>query len=743
MGKKLKNVKHYKLRFIYIFIVLLFILLGSFFYIKYVKELTYESIYTSITEIGRQNAGKLNLKINSQMKFVDQIVHAIDNGNFESVEDIFKSFGSDYKSHNFTRLAILDKNGNGITSDNIEIQNYPNIKEFFSQSNVYLSENRPSTVSENYVNIYSKTFKFKNTDLVLFATINTEEYEEILSQKVFSGKGGTLLLNNKGHVLIDSYGLTDNSNNNNFFDYLVNKYNIEDSEILSKITIMKDKILKNEVGNLNLKLSDTLYFLNYEKLGINDWYVITIAPDSVIAKETTKFLVLSFAICVAFCFVIISVLIYIDVSNQIQKHKLYNIAYIDPVTLLGNEVYFKEKGEKFLQNFKKNNYIIALDINKFKALNNIYGYKFCNKILKTLGEKLESILPDNNITCRMSNDIFATVFNYERDINRLLNQIFNEISNFTVDNKKIQVNLSIGVYKIIPEENDINKLLDKAYMARAKVKGVYDINYYIFDEILENKLVEEQKIESSMESALKNKEFKVVYQPKMYVKNEKLYGAEALVRWYKDGEMISPGKFIPLFEKNKFIMKLDLYIFEQVCKDMSLWKEKYNFVPTISINVSKEHFANENFIDEYAKIVDKHKIERGKIDIEITESATTEEKVDTLKLLNSIKEKGFLVSIDDFGTGYSSLSMLQNMPIDIIKIDKIFVDKADLNSDNNIINYIMFIAKHLGVKTIVEGVETKEQVEFIKKIKSDIIQGYYYSKPISKEEFEIYFNEHK
>lgn len=743
MGKKLKNVKHYKLRFIYIFIVLLFILLGSFFYIKYVKELTYESIYTSITEIGRQNAGKLNLKINSQMKFVDQIVHAIDNGNFESVEDIFKSFGSDYKSHNFTRLAILDKNGNGITSDNIEIQNYPNIKEFFSQSNVYLSENRPSTVSENYVNIYSKTFKFKNTDLVLFATINTEEYEEILSQKVFSGKGGTLLLNNKGHVLIDSYGLTDNSNNNNFFDYLVNKYNIEDSEILSKITIMKDKILKNEVGNLNLKLSDTLYFLNYEKLGINDWYVITIAPDSVIAKETTKFLVLSFAICVAFCFVIISVLIYIDVSNQIQKHKLYNIAYIDPVTLLGNEVYFKEKGEKFLQNFKKNNYIIALDINKFKALNNIYGYKFCNKILKTLGEKLESILPDNNITCRMSNDIFATVFNYERDINRLLNQIFNEISNFTVDNKKIQVNLSIGVYKIIPEENDINKLLDKAYMARAKVKGVYDINYYIFDEILENKLVEEQKIESSMESALKNKEFKVVYQPKMYVKNEKLYGAEALVRWYKDGKMISPGKFIPLFEKNKFIMKLDLYIFEQVCKDMSLWKEKYNFVPTISINVSKEHFANENFIDEYAKIVDKHKIERGKIDIEITESATTEEKVDTLKLLNSIKEKGFLVSIDDFGTGYSSLSMLQNMPIDIIKIDKIFVDKADLNSDNNIINYIMFIAKHLGVKTIVEGVETKEQVEFIKKIKSDIIQGYYYSKPISKEEFEIYFNEHK
>lgn len=743
MVRKIKNIRHYKLRLIYILVVLLFILLGSYFYIKYLKELTNESIFTSITEIGRQNAGKLNLKIDSQMKFVDQIVHTIENGNFKSVEEILKSFGSDYKSHNFRRLMILDKEGNGITNDNIKINNYPNISEFFLYENVCLTENRPSSFSDDYINIYSKTFTFNNAEYVLFATINTEEYEQILSQRVFNGKGGTLLLNNKGQVLIDSYGLTEN-NDNNFYEYLIKKYNLNDNtKVFNKIKTMREKITNNEVGNLNLKLGKNEYFLNYEKLGINGWYVITIAPNTVIAKETTEFLSLSFIICIVFCFIVISILIYIDVSNQIQKQKLYNIAYIDPITLLGNEVYFKEKGEKFLQESSRNNYIIALDINKFKALNNIYGYKFCNKILKTLGEKLENLLPDNNITCRMSNDIFVTIFNYERGIERLLNQIFNDISNFTIDNKKVQVNLSIGVYKIMPEENDINKVLDKAYMARAKIKGVYDKNYYIFDEVLENKLIEEQKIESSMESALKKKEFKVVYQPKMHVKNEKLYGAEALVRWYKDGNIIPPGKFIPLFEKNKFIIKLDLYMFEQVCKDMSMWKEKYNFVPTISINVSKEHFANENFIDEYAKIVDKYKIERNKIDIEITESATTEEKVDTLKILNNIKAKGFLISIDDFGTGYSSLSMLQNMPIDIIKIDKVFVDKADLNSDNNIINYIMFIAKHLGVKTIVEGVETKEQVEFIKKIKSDIIQGYYYSKPISKEEFEVYFNEHK
>ena len=280
-------------------------------------------------------------------------------------------------------------------------------------------------------------------------------------------------------------------------------------------------------------------------------------------------------------------------------------------------------------------------------------------------------------------------------------------------------------------------------MARAQIKGLYNNNYYIYDEKLENEMLKEQKIESCMEDALKNNEFEVVYQPKILVKNEKIVGAEALVRWKKDGQTISPGDFIPLFEKNKFIIKLDLYVFEQACKDIASWNEKYDFVPTVSINVSKEHFNNEDFIKEYVKITDKYNIDRSKIDLEITESATVDQNIDILKVLNTIKENGFIISLDDFGTGYSSLSMLQTMPIDIIKIDKVFIRQADYKSDKNIINYIMLIAEHLGAKTILEGVETKEQVEFTRKIGCDIIQGYYYSKPLSKNEYEDYFNKNK
>lgn len=739
--KRIKK-EHYKLNIKWILTIFLFILIMSFFYVSYIRKLTFKNIYNNITELSEQTAAQLNLAITEQKKFVEIMVDSINRGYFKTVDEIFDRFKEDLEDYNFTRLVVLDKNGDGITSDGHIVKNYANIEEFFNQQDVYLSENRPSTVSNNQVNIYSKTFHFDDETMVLFATINTEDYKEILLRRLFNGKGGTYLINNNGSVLIDSFGYI-KENNVNLYDFIKDKYNLTHAKDANKIDTMSNNIKNLKVGTFDIHFNNNTYFIHYEKVNVNNWYVVTVAPNSTIGKELNTFLIISLSLCLFINFVIICIYIYIDISNQKKSLKLYKTAYIDPVTLLGNESYFKENGSEFLQNPLKNKYIITLDINKFKALNNIYGYEFCNKILKTLGEKLSTILPPDNITCRISNDIFASIFNYKNDISKLLDNIFYNLSQININNTNVHVNLSIGVYKIRPHDTDINKVLDKSYMARSKIKGLYHQNYYIFDDILENQLVEEQRIESYMDEALANNEFEVVYQPKTFTSNEKIAGAEALVRWHTRNTMVPPGKFIPLFEKNKFILKLDLYIFEQVCKDLSEWKKIYDFVPTISINVSKEHFVNENFIDEYVKITDKYNIERNKIDLEITESATIDENIDILKILNIIKEKGFIISIDDFGTGYSSLSMLQNMPIDIIKIDKVFIDKANLNNNRNIINYIMMLAKRLEVNTIVEGVETKEQADFVKNLKCDMIQGYYYSKPISMTEFTDYFNNHK
>lgn len=735
--------KPYKLNIAWILFVFLVILILSFFYVGYVKDLIYQNVYQNINELSKQTAAQLNQSITEQKNFVEIMVESINRGYFETPEEIFDRFVIDLEDYHFTRLVILDKQGNGTTSDGHIVSNYPNMEEFFTQQDVYVSENRPSTVSDNQVNIYSKTFTLKDEEKVLMATINTADYQEILLRRLF-GKGGTYLINNDGTVLIDSFNNIKESNAN-IYDYIKNKYTPTTDKEKQKIDEMAKAIKNKQTGTLDAKLGEDTYFIHYEKVNINDWYVVTTAADDTIASELIRLVVISLGLCLLVNLVIIAITIYIDFSNQKQNRKLYKVAYIDPVTLLGNEAFFKENGAIYLQKHtNKNEYVVTLDINKFKALNNLYGYEFCNEILKTLGQKLIKVLPQDNITCRISNDIFATIFTYKKPVSKLLEKIYQELSYVIVKDITIHLNLAVGAYEIKSQDKDINKILDKTYIARAQIKGQYHSNFYLFDEKLENELMEEQEIEACMEEALKHNEFTVIYQPKTYTSNEKMSGAEALIRWYKGEEVIPPSKFISLFEKNKFILKLDLYIFEQVCKDLANWREKYDYMPTISINVSKEHFMKENFIDEYVEICKKYDIETSSIDLEITESATVDAGIDILKVMQYVKAQGFMISIDDFGTGYSSLSMLQNMPIDIIKIDKVFVDKADLQTDDNMINYIMFMAKRLGIKkTIVEGIETKEQMEFVRRIGCDIIQGYYYSKPITKEEFEKYFIKNK
>lgn len=734
--------KQYKLNIAWILLVFLVILVLSFFYVGYVKELIYQNVYQNIKELSQQTATQLNQSITQQKNFVQIMVESIDRGYFETPEEIFDRFVIDLENYHFTRLVILDKQGNGTTSDGHVVSNYPNMQEFFEQQEVYVSENRPSTVSDNQVNIYSKTFTLKGEERVLMATINTVDYQEILLRRLF-GKGGTYLINNDGTVLIDSFNNIKESNAN-IYDYIKNKYTPTTDKEKQKIDKMAKAIKNKQTGTLDAKLGEDTYFIHYEKVNINDWYVVTTAADDTIASELIRLVVISLGLCLLVNLVIIAITIYIDFSNQKQNRKLYKVAYIDPVTLLGNEAFFKENGTIYLQNHtNKNEYVVTLDINKFKALNNLYGYEFCNEILETLGKKLVAILPADNITCRISNDIFATIFTYKKQVSQLLDKIYRELSYVTIRDINVHLNLAIGAYTIKLQDTDINKILDKSYMARAQIKGQYHSNFYLFDERLEKELMIEQEIEACMEEALNHQEFTVIYQPKTFTSNEKMSGAEALIRWCRKGEIISPSKFIPLFEKNKFILKLDLYIFEQVCKDLANWREKYDYIPTISINVSKEHFVEENFINKYAEICKKYNIETSSIDLEITESATIDSNIDILKVMNYIKKQGFMLSIDDFGTGYSSLSMLQNMPIDIIKIDKAFVDKADLQTDDNMINYIMFMAERLGIRTIVEGVENKEQMEYVRRIGCDIIQGYYYSKPITKEEFEKYFIKNK
>ena len=435
---------------------------------------------------------------------------------------------------------------------------------------------------------------------------------------------------------------------------------------------------------------------------------------------------------------------YIVISNRKKEEKLYKLAYIDEVTKLGNKNFFMQKGKEFLENIKNNtnNYLMVLDIDKFKSFNKRYGHQKGNELLYSIGQILTEILNKEAIIARLANDAFGIIFEARNDIEKILTVIKEKISKIKIENKEYHIYISIGTYKIKENEKEIEKILDKALIAHDKIKGNYNKQYMIYNETLEKEIEKEHDIELNMQQALENEEFEVYYQPKINVKTNKIEGAEALVRWKKGDKIIPPSDFIPIFEKNQFIIKLDTYILKKVCKDLEKWKKKYKniSIPLVSVNVSKEHLTRENFKSEYESIVKKRGITPKEIEIEITETATIEK--DIISMIKEIKEAGFIISIDDFGTGYSSLSMLQDMSIDTIKIDKIFIDQINLNdTKKNIIEYIILIAKKLKIKTVAEGVENKEQVEYLKKLGCDFIQGYYYFKPLTKKEFEKQMND--
>ena len=424
-----------------------------------------------------------------------------------------------------------------------------------------------------------------------------------------------------------------------------------------------------------------------------------------------------------------------------KRNRLLELAYIDPITGLGNyNAYLERTKEKLEMNGKKT--VIILDIDKFKTFNKKYGHMKGNELLKRVGEEIKHAIRKTDIVCRLANDVFGIFLVGEVDVENITGRLNNKISRINMGDIWYNLRISMGVYICDKDEKDVQSIIDKAIMAHDSIKGKYHVPYGIFTEEFEQKVIRESEIENMMEEAIKNKEFEVYYQPQISTKTEKMEGAEALVRWKKGENMISPGEFIPIFEKNYFIIKLDEYVYERVCENIQEIKKEFKDIPKISVNISKESLLDNKFLEKYEKIMKKYDIIPKEIELEITERTTVNNDIDIRNMLNETKEKGFSIAIDDFGTGYSSLNMLEMMPIDTLKIDKSFIDRINIKEEKtNFVEIIMFITKKLNLKTVAEGVETIEQVNYLKRWNCDLIQGYVYQKPLRFEEFKKYIKE--
>ena len=262
---------------------------------------------------------------------------------------------------------------------------------------------------------------------------------------------------------------------------------------------------------------------------------------------------------------------------------------------------------------------------------------------------------------------------------------------------------------------------------------------------MHDKVMYSKQIKAYLDTALENEEFFIYLQPKINVETNTLEGAEALVRWnFKTKEILSPAKFIPYFETDDSISKIDSFVLKTVCKKLQEWKKQNLALYPISVNLSRKQIEKVNIVDHLREIVDSYEVDHSLIDFELTESATIDNTETIQDILEKLKALGFKISMDDFGTGYSSFSLLKDIPFDTLKIDKSFIDniaststeQAQVCKDNIIIKHIISMSNELGYKCIAEGAETKNQVERLKQMGCKVIQGFYFSKPIPLEEFE-------
>ena len=742
--------KENKKQIVTIIIIFLILITIGIAYMTYMLNRIEANTSNSLETIVKNDANNLKTEITEQKAILQSVTNEILSDNIVDSKKIFDMYErSDVTSH-FIRMAIMYEDGRTITNDGYEVNYSDEITNFLSNNEIQISENRTSKIDGEEITIYSQAINVKNERIAILLIVKTESYKDTFSNKVFEGKGFSYIVNEDGNIIVSA---NTNKTTGNLVDSIEQMLVGSSKErfITNKNTIQEN--IKNEVaGARTLQTTDGQYYMVYEPIGTNNWSIATFIPSKAIAGEINRALLITFILAIVVILIILSICIYIVISNNKKQKQLFEYAYIDPITKKGNIYYFRKKGQELLSKRKKqfteneveseenkaqSAYIIVLDINKFKMINKAYGYKTGDTILNGIAEELENILGKESLICRYSNDYFAVLFENNENIHKVVNEIIKKIENLKVNENVYNLSVNMGIYKLTDLDTNISEVMDKAIIAHSASKGDVFDKFHIYDEKMEKELEKESKIEHEMYQALMNKEFKVYYQPKIYINNEELYGAEALVRWEHNGKMIPPSEFVPLFEKNKFILKLDVYVFEQVCNDMKKWKEKYGKEPIISVNVSRDHFLDEHFLEKYMIIASKYGINTNKIDLEITESATVEAGIDIIEIMNKMKKLGFLISIDDFGTGYSSLSTLQDMPADILKIDKSFVDRIGKN-EKNMVDYILTMAKELKLTTIAEGVETKEQKDYLLEKGCDIIQGYYYAKPMPEEEFERY-----
>lgn len=379
--------------------------------------------------------------------------------------------------------------------------------------------------------------------------------------------------------------------------------------------------------------------------------------------------------------------------------------------------------------------VISFDVDKFKLINDLFSMNTGDEVLKHIARSLQEILPAGTLYCRVHSDVFFICTPYTRrgDLIKLIERIRKRIYK---NEYSFDINTSFGIYLVKDTAVPINLMCDRASLAARTVKSSAVEFCAFYDEQYRDEIIKNTEIEMDMNQALADRQFVMYLQPKYNLGTGRICGAEVLARWKHPVKgLIQPNDFIPLFERNGFILKLDQYMWEQACRTLVDWREAGIETVPLSVNISRYHIKNNDLVRVWKNLIQKYNIPTSDLTLEITETFFNDSE-DLYIVLQQLQDMGFRLEVDDFGAGYSSLNMIRNVPVNTIKIDKNFLDqKLTTDKGKIVISHTIAMAKDLQLNVVAEGVETKEHVDFLKETHCDVAQGFFFARPMPLEDF--------
>lgn len=602
-------------------------------------------------------------------------------------------------------------------------------------SRIYTEEDTDENMFAYAVPVYAD----KEVAGALVAEVGTDVFADVLQDRsVLHGSGYIHLISDSGKILVRSEERVIEEELDTIYD---NDYIAQEEQ-----ENIKDALIKGESCFSEFTYNGETYQVLLAPLGVNGWYLFCVQTAQSISGSIYHLMTNTQIITVVVLFIILIIIAYGYRIIYRSNHNLIKSAWYDPLTGAYNMAKFEYETAGIIENTYEYS-LAAMNIRQFKFINEIFGTRAADLLLCHMKSVIADNVTENEYYCRNSEDMFYLLLrDTDRDrIKERIGKMIQEISRYAIcNNRDYRILLYCGVVigtDVEDEEPSVKKSMTHVRFALDTARQSLKNNIWFYDTRLHEDEKLQNYVESHMNQALDNHEFKLYLQPKVNLSTGRTSGAEALVRWIaEEGRIIYPGQFIPVFEANGFCVNLDMYMLEEVCRQIRKWIDDGLTPVPVSVNQSKLLFYEADYIDNLKSLLDKYQIPAELISLEILEGLASENVNELNKRIGRLREIGFKISLDDFGSGYSSMNTLASLEIDELKFDRGFLlglkdSGEEYERQIIIMNEIVELTKKLKISTVVEGVETKENEELVRALGCEYGQGYYYSMPMSASEF--------